>query len=48
MKHREFVALHILGSRWGVLNRATKSFIFFGTEKAMRLLSAELNEDETE
>lgn len=48
MKHREFAALHILFSEWGVFNRTTKTFIAFGTEKAMRLLSADLNEDETE
>ena len=47
MKKREFAALHIIGEEWGVFSRLTKSFIAFGSAKAMRLLSADLNEDES-
>jgi len=48
MKHREYAALHIIDEEWGLYSRTTKSFIAFGTAKAMRLLSADLNEDENE
>ena len=47
MRKREFAALHIIDEEWGLYSRTTKSFIAFGTAKAMRLLSADLNEDES-
>jgi hypothetical protein len=48
LKKREYAALRIFADRWGLYYRLTKSFLAFGSEKAMRLKAADMNEDENE